>query len=439
MNDHAARRLALPFCLILFFALTGNVARSQEAGYQKEVTVSEATRLDWVFALSNQSRTDPPAEWLEGYDSKQQRYELFVPPQAKSPTKAAAKAKKNKPATTDGIPLVLFISPGNDPSGWVQLQTVCQQQGILFASPFGAGNDTPMPKRVRIVLDVLDDLRRHYNIDPDRTYLSGFSGGGRAACGIAFALPELFGGVMPVCAGGDLREETWLRHRVTDRLSVALITGTEDFNRGEVERFRGPMLTDVGIRTRVTVVSKLGHGIPDAKTFSKVIEWLDAGAADRRQLAQKYPASRISRDAVLSRAQWAESLSKEGQLRLKDPKTLYSGLMQLQGVTQRWPDLKVADDAKQILLEYDAKPEHPWEADDIAEQRRFLIARAKSLSAYALGELPPQYAKQRKDMLQAAINLWMLVLQDGKDEKAVAEAEKRIPELKKRVEMEPEM
>lgn len=431
---------AIKIGVLFIVLLTNTLAQSQETGYQKEVTVSEPTRLDWTFALSNQSRTDPPAEWLTGYDSRQQRYELFVPPAAnapaKGPAKTKSKTKKAKTLPSEGLPVVLFISPGDQPSGWAQLQTVCQQQGIIFASPFNAGNNVAMPKRVRIVLDVLDDLRRNHNIDVDRTYLGGFSGGGRTACGIAFALPELFGGVMPVCAGGDLRQETWLRHRVIDRLSVALITGTEDFNRGEVERFQGPMLSGFGVRAQATVVPKLGHGIPDAKTFSQVIEWLDAGAADRRKLAKKHPASRIVRDQAPSREEWSESLFKEGQAKLKDPQTLYAGLMQLQGITQRWPDLKVADEAKRILLEYDARPDHPWEVDDIDEQRKFLIARARGLSAYATGDLPPQYAKQRKDMLQAAINLWTLVVEDGKDEKAVAEAKKRLPELKDRLEKE---
>ena len=36
---------------------------------------------------------------------------------------------------------------------------------------------------------------------------------------IAFALPEHFGGLVPVCATGDFREEDWLKHRMIDRLS----------------------------------------------------------------------------------------------------------------------------------------------------------------------------------------------------------------------------
>jgi predicted esterase len=406
-------RSAFFVCLILFIAATICAA---ETGYQKEATVAHDTRLDWTFVVANQSVLDPPAEWLRGYESTKQRYELFVPPTPK---------RKN-----DGLPFVLFISAGDGPAGWGQLESVCKQQGILFASPYDAGNNTPMQRRVRIVLDVLDDVRRNHRVDPDRTYIAGFSGGGRVACAVAFALPELFGGAMPVCAGGELREESWLRHRAIERLSLAFLTGTNDFNRGEVERFRAPMFSDMGIRSKVTVVPNLGHGIPDAKTFAAAIEWLDAGAAARRKLAQRYPASRIDADKSPCRAELAKALLVEGQGRLKDRKTMFTGLMQLQGVMTRWPDLPDGDEAKRILLDYDNRKDKPWEADDIAEQRKFLFARAKALDAYASGDLPDQYIKQRPDMAKAALELWETLLQDGTDKQAAAEAKRRIPALK---------
>ena len=403
--------------LSLLVVASCEFVRADESGYRKEVTVGEATRLDWTFALSNQSRVDPPEEWLRGHDSKNQRYELFVPPKAQD--------RKH------GHPVVLFISAGDSPAGWSQLEAVCKQQGILFVSPYDAGNNTPMPRRVRIVLDVLDDIRRNHAVDPDRTYLAGFSGGGRVACAIAFALPELFGGVMPICAGGELREEPWLRHRAIERLSIAFVTGTNDFNRGEVERFRGPMFSDMGIRTKVTVVPKLGHGIPDGKAFGPVLEWLDKGAADRRKLAAKHPTSRIESDRAPSRDEWSQGLLAEGRARIKDRATIFSGLMQLQGVMTRWPDLPAAAEAKRILLDNDNRNDKPWEADDIDEQRKFLIARARALDAYASGDLPEQYQKQRSDMLKAAIDLWEQVIEDGQDTKAVVEAKRRLPVLKK--------
>ena len=402
-------------CLTLFVA----ASFAAETGYQKESTVSEPTRLDWTFVVSNQSVVEPPADWLRDYDSRQQRYERFVP------------APKGKSET---LPLIIFISAGDSPAGWGPLETVCKQKGIAFASPYGAGNNVPMPRRVRIILDVLDDLRRQARIDPDRTYIAGFSGGGRVACQIAFGLPELFGGVMPVCAGGDLREEPWLRHRAIERLSVAFLTGTGDFNLGEVERFRGPMLTEMGVRTKVTVVQKMGHAIPEAKTMQTTIEWLDAGAADRRKLAQRYSASHIPGDQAPSREDWAKALLEEGEARIKNRETMFSGLMQLQGVMTRWPDLASANKAKQILLEFEGRAQKPWEDDDVAEQRKFLIARVRALDAYATGKLPDQYAKQRPEMAKAAIELWEIVIQEGGDAKAAAEAKRRIPVLKKLLE-----
>ena len=299
----------------------------------------------------------------------------------------------------------------------------------MFASPHNAGNDCAMPKRVRIVMDVLDDLRRNYRTDPDRTYIGGISGGGRVACAIAFALPEYFGGAVPVCAGGDLRDESWLRQRVIDRLSVAFVTGENDFNRGEVERFRGTMFPEVGVRSKVWVEPKMGHSIPGGERLGEVFGWLEEGAVGRGALAKKFPASRVNGDAAPSRQDWSQALLKEAQGRLKNKQTLYSGLMQLQGASVRWADLPGGIAAKKLLTEYEAKSDRPWEEDDIAEQRRFLIAQARSLDAYASGPLSQQYIKMRPDMARAAIGLWKQVQEDGPQTKPGKEAAGENPRI----------
>jgi hypothetical protein len=101
------------------------------------------------------------------------------------------------------------------------------------------------------------------------------------------------------------------------------------------------------------------------------------------------------------------------------------------GLRKRWPDLSAAEAARAILVEYESQQERPWEQDDLAEQRKFLIARARGLDAYASGDLPKQYAGRRGEMAEAALNLWKIVLADGGDKQAVAEAAKRIPVLEK--------
>jgi len=394
------------------------------AGTHDRVQVAAPTRLDWVFALSNQSPARPPAKWTAGYTSTAQTYRLLVP--------GNLSGKPTKPAAVKLLPLVLFISPGESPGGFGAFAATAARHGVLVASPRGAGNRCPFPRRVNIVLDVLDDLRRRFPIDPDRTYLAGFSGGGRVACTIAFALPELFGGVISFCAAGDLRPEPWLRHRVQERLSVALVTGETDFNRGEVERFRGPLLSEVGVRTRVWVEPKTGHAVP-AGPVPRLFEWLEADRPRRAKLATAWPASRITADTAPNRAARAAALLAEANKRLASPKTLYSGLMQLKGIRVRWRGLPEARAAEKTLLEYDSRDERPWEKQDIAQQRRFLVARARGIDAYGSGPLPSQYAAGRADMLKFAITLWDQILKDGQDADAVGQARKRIPLLRKRL------
>ena len=401
--------------LVAFFAIPF-VAAAPPAGFHARVAVSAPTRLDWTFALSNRSLEKPPADWTPDYDATKQGYELFVP--TRKDPKAA-------------LPVLLFISPGNAPMGWKSFEKVCKDQGILFVSPHGAGNDCPPKKRVRIVLDALDDVRRNYPTDPDRTYIAGFSGGGRIACYVAFALPELFGGVMPICASEDLREEPWLRHRVIDRLSVALLTGQTDFNRGEVERLRGPYLGAVGVRAKVWTQANLGHGIPGDKTLLEALKWLEEGVAKRQELAKSYPATRTAGDAAPDRGEAAKALLAEGKRKLTKRETTYAGLMLLQGCLQRWPDVPAAEEAKKILLEYEEKRDKPWEADDLAEQRRFLSAQARALDAYASGDLPAQYVKMRPALANQALDLWKQIVADAPDSEAGREGKKRIPELEK--------
>lgn len=382
-------------------------------GHLPNARVSEPTQLDWTFALSNQSLVELPDNWLDDkYDSTEQRFELYVP---------------ERYSATESWPLVVFISPGNRAMGSKEWGAACRKLGILFASPHQAGNTCPGPRRTRIVMDVLGEIRSKYNIDPDRTYIGGFSGGGRVACMIGFALPEYFGGVIPVCAGGELRAESWLRQRVIERLSVAQLTGTTDFNRAEVERWRQTELSSLGVRCKTWVANGLGHGIPKASVFTQAWKWLEEDLPRRKEFAQKWPASRVA--SAISREKWSANLLEEAKQRIRDPRTLYSGLMQLKGVRVRWHDLQAGQEANTMLMEFDQRDERPWDADDIDEQRRTLIARARGLDAYGSGQLSKQYQKQRTSILQNAIRQWQQVVAAGADKDVIQEAQMRIPKL----------
>lgn len=401
--------------LFLALLLVGPASSAPKPGFSPKVVVAGPTRLDWTFAVTNRSVAEPPADLLgKGYDSAKQTYDLFLPPR-KDPRKP--------------IGAILFVNASDEPGGWKEFEPVCTKLGFAYIGVRGAGNDVPAPRRVRIILDCFDDVRKQVPLDPDRTYISGFSGGARIATAIAFAFPEYFGGLLPIAAGGELRDEPWLRHRAIDRLSAALVTGQKDFNLGEISKWKGPHWKDVGIRTRVWVTPG-GHAIPPAATISEVVAWLEEGKEKRAALAKKYPATRAA-EPTPNREAIAKALFAEGKAKLGVEATSHAGLMLIKGVFERFPDLDVGKTARAMLEEYEGKKEKPWEVTDIAEQKKYLAAEARSLGAYAIQGIPPdsRYAKVRPDIARRALDIWNLLIADDPDSALAAEGKKLVPDL----------
>jgi hypothetical protein len=199
-----------------------------------------------------------------------------------------------------------------------------------------------------------------------------------------------------------------------------------------VARYRGPLLKEVGVRARTWVQPGLGHAIPSEGVLGEALTWMEKAAAKRRQLAKKWPASRLEGGAAPGREAQAKALLAEARKKIEARATLYAGLMQAKGVSARWPDTAAGKEARALLMEHEERPEKPWQAEDVAEQRRFLVAQARGLDALATGPLDRKvYAKMRPSMLRGAIQLWEQVLADSPDSAAGKEAKKRLPVLRK--------
>jgi predicted esterase len=338
---------------------------------QSERKVSGPTRLDWEFAVRGFGKG--AAELPAGYDSTKQKYQFFAP-------KGHA---KNKPAS-----LVLFISAGDGPQGWKNWQKYCEQEKVFFASPIGAGNSTPAGQRTRIILDVLDDIRRQYPIDPDQTYLTGFSGGGRMACAIGFALPEYFGGVVPLCGTNPISGPTYLRHRIADRLSVAFVTGEKDFNRKENENYMHPWFQEIGIRSKLWVVPKMNHAIPAPAVIGEVHAWLAEDLQRRRADRKAFPKLAVAADDTPTGSDQARRFVESAQVDLKEPARTWPGVALLQGVTQRWASSEAAKSARRELntILKDETLLKRIDAQGTADEIKAISAQAKALERF--GNLP---------------------------------------------------
>jgi predicted esterase len=372
----------------VWFSLAGapgwcrlSAAEPAATGFLPEVTVSGPTRLDWRFAAAG---FGPKAAQLPtSYDSSSQRYQLFVPP-------------SYKPAQS--WPLIVFISPGDDPLGWRFWQKPCEDAGVLFCAAYGAGNNCPLGQRVRIVLDVLDDVRRHYRIDPDQTYLAGFSGGGSMACTIAFSLPEYFGGVVPICGTNPLNDLAYLRHRVRDRLPVALLTGAQDFNRRENEEYMQPLMQALGVHNRLWVVPKLGHGVPAPEVLAEAYRWLADDRKRRQDDRRAHPGLAVQPEDVPTPLQQGSRLVEAAEAELREPAHTWDGVALLQGVVARFGRTDAADRARKLLDEIKSDPTRAARVAEQggAEERLLLTVQAEGLER--LGDLPQ------------ALQVWRLLL-----------------------------
>jgi hypothetical protein len=374
-------------------------AAEDESGFFAEVRVRAGTRLDWESVVSAFPRAD--ARVSSAYDPRTQRYQLFVP-------------ATYRPGGT--WPLVLFVSPGDDPLGWRAWRKVCEEKDLFFCAAYGAGSNSTPGRRVRVILDVFDDLRRRYRIDPERTYLAGLSSGAGLASALAFALPDYFGGVIAVGGSAPLPRLAHLRQRVRGRLSLALVAGASDPVRRELELLRAPLFTDLGLRTKLWVVPRRGVALPPQRVVAEVHTWLEADLKRRRADARSRPGLAASADGVTSRRLLAARTLALAEAELRKPGRVYRAVSLLEAAAVCYDRTVAGEKAARRLKEVraDARYRKALKEQAGAEERRTLGARAR--------------ARERFGQVAAALRDWQALV---KDHAGSLEGKKAVREVKR--------
>jgi hypothetical protein len=108
------------------------------------------------------------------------------------------------PTPARGFAVLIFVPPWQDarlPPGWA---AVLDRYGIIFVSAARSGNDESVfDRREPLALLAVHNIVRRYPVDPQRVYISGFSGGARVALRLALAYPDIFRGAI-LNAGSDV-------------------------------------------------------------------------------------------------------------------------------------------------------------------------------------------------------------------------------------------
>lgn len=228
--------------------------------------------------------------------------------------------------------VLAWISPTPEGRLPPMFEPALDELGFIAVGPDSAGNERPLTDRLQLVLDGVETLRRSWLIDPERVYLSGFSGGGRCAAILQLALPDLFSGAVPV-GGIDTyhnaptgRGDSFWPARLGKPLApglrtlrdrrIGVIAGELDFNRAEAS-VRVDLLVADGVPAQLNVVPGLGHALPPATQFSETLRWSDekqrnvriAAVAEAGKLLdgiQAGPDERAALIGVVRTAPWSD-------------------------------------------------------------------------------------------------------------------------------------
>lgn len=200
-------------------------------------------------------------------------------------------------AEDDSYGLLVWISAGESgrmPDGWDKLM---DKHKLIWVGAHWSGNKHNVPgRRMALALDAVHNIKKMYNIDPNRIYVSGISGGGRVASILAIHYPDVFsGGIFVVGV------EYWEAVAVTgvprqfykpiprpqskylaiakERGRYVLLTGDKDSNRIQTWDYYEKGYKKNLKHVLYIQVPGMGHELPPVEWYEKAIVFLDTAKA----------------------------------------------------------------------------------------------------------------------------------------------------------------
>ena len=186
--------------------------------------------------------------------------------------------------------LLVWISPSDDPvlpSDW---KVELENRGLLFVAARRSGNERHPMDRFRLALDAACNMCRLYNVDRQRIYIGGFSGGSRMASMLGVAYADIFTGALCICGvnfyksvaatGGKYFPAMFVPD--PGGLSLAkrsrrfvLLTAGHDENRENTQAISTNGFKREGFHHVLYLeVPGMAHAMPDAKVFKQAMEYL---------------------------------------------------------------------------------------------------------------------------------------------------------------------
>lgn len=171
--------------------------------------------------------------------------------------------------------LMVYISPtpsGGISSAW---RPVIEEANVIWIGANSAGNRRPTIQRILLAALAPHIASEKHEIDPDRIYLSGFSGGGKAAGIASVHLADTFKGAIFIC-GAELWEDVQPEHFAAAAANrYVFLTGSRDFNRTLTKTVYREFKRGGVANSSLMVIRGMAHDLPDAERFREALRYLD--------------------------------------------------------------------------------------------------------------------------------------------------------------------
>jgi len=225
------------------------------------------------------------SKWMTNSDSSSCNWSVYVPKGYDSKT-----------------PFGLFVYISAGASGNVRggFQPVLDKHRLIWIGANQSGNKQQTAMRHGLALRAFEEIKKRYRIDPERTYVSGFSGGGRVSSQVMIMNCDIFRGGMPMCGCNPYRimhmpDGTFFtpvvkhldpraKEYAKKHSRFVFITGENDMNRDQTRAVANQYRSD-GFRSVAYLETPGGGHGTNAEWFEKGIMTLDGPILEATQKA----------------------------------------------------------------------------------------------------------------------------------------------------------
>lgn len=205
--------------------------------------------------------------------------------------------KSYQPGEAHGV--LVFISAGEGGKVPKQYHPLLEKYRLIGIGADKSGNKHDTLVRHGYAVHAVTMIDERYDVDHDRIYVSGGSGGGRVTSQVMIMNPGTFTGGIPMIGanacmkmqnadskGNKFPDPGMWKNTDKKRLKQAamegrfvFMTGSKDYNKANVKAvFTG--YRDAGFKNVLYIEQQgLGHSLPNAEHFEKALQFIDAPLA----------------------------------------------------------------------------------------------------------------------------------------------------------------